>query len=186
MFIKLNNKIEKEFEIIHSKLRQLKQTYNPSGENLHFYNLEKADVELYAKLLELAREGLDKVRKHSVYFSRHALYDDGMFWYELFLTIGAAALRIRADQNQQNISENVIRELTELLIDISEFTCVHPAQGGDIYKRSYEALGNMLYGFYNKDLVEFARKKSRESGFEKVSEFVELTIGKVEKMLIEE
>lgn len=182
----MSNKIENEFEVIHSKLRQLKQIYNPLNKNLHFYSLEKADAELYVHLLELAQEGLEKVRKHSVYFSRHALYDDGMFWYELFLTIGAASIRIRADQNQQIISENIVKELTELLIDISEFTCVHPVQGGDIYKRNHEALANMLYGFYSKDLVEFACKRSRESGFKNMSEFVELTIGRVKEMVREE
>ena len=65
------NKIENEFKIIHSKLRQLENIYNPYGKNLHFNSLEKADTELYSQLLELAQAGLEKVRKHFDYFSKH-------------------------------------------------------------------------------------------------------------------
>ena len=35
-------------------------------------------------LLGLPKEGLTKVRSHREYFSEHSLYDDGMFWYDLF------------------------------------------------------------------------------------------------------
>ncbi len=174
------NKIENEFKIMHSKLRQLEQIYNSREKNLHFNSLEKADAELYSHLLELAQEGLEKVHKHFDYFSKHSLYDDGMFWYDLFLVISAAALRIKANRDQQDIPENIVKELTVLLVDISEFSSLYPS---DIQKRNHEALGNTLYGFYSKDLLALARKRSRESGLKKISEFVEWTIDRVEEMV---
>ena len=58
---------------MHSKLRQLEQIYNSREKNLHFNSLEKANAELYSQLLELAQAGLEKVRKHSDYFSKHSL-----------------------------------------------------------------------------------------------------------------
>lgn len=60
------NKIENEFKIMHSKLRQLGQIYNPRGKNLHFNSLDNADAELYSQLLELAQAGLEKVHKHAI------------------------------------------------------------------------------------------------------------------------
>ncbi len=161
--------LEQDFAVVHSALRQIEKDYNPSGENLHFASLIKADTQLYERVLALAREGLTIVRKHREYFSKHALYDDGMFWYDLFLTISAAACKVKHDGIQAAIPQNVVKELTLVLVDISEFSTVH---GGDITKRNHEALGNTLWAFNDKALIRGVRARNRKIGQEQVKEFI--------------
>ena len=177
----MDNNIEDDFKIIHSELRKLEKIYNPYEKNLHFFNLEKVDDKLYSQLLSLAREGLATVQKHRDYFSSHVLYDDGMFWYDLFLIISAAALKVKADKKQQEIPGNIVEELTKLLVDMVEFSM----PGGDIVKRNHEALGNTLYCFYNSTLLNLVREWSRSNGDNEIIDFVEWTIGRVEEVIKE-
>jgi len=55
------------------------------------------------KLVCYFRGHSTKLKKHHDYFSSHVLYDDGVFWYDLFLIISAAALKVKADRKQQEI-----------------------------------------------------------------------------------
>jgi hypothetical protein len=177
----MDNNIKNDFKKIHSELRELEQIYNPNGQNLHFSCLEKVDDKLYPQLLSLAQEGLATVQKHRDFFSSHALYDDGMFWYQLFLVISAAALKVKTAKKQQEIPSNIVEELIKLLVDMVEFSM----PGGDIVKRNHEALGDTLYCFYNSDLLNLAREWSQREGDNKIIDFVERTISRVEEVMKE-
>ena len=165
--------IQADFEEIHNRLKYIWNLYNPQKLNLHFDALPRADVELYRELLTLSREGLKKVKHHGEYFSSHALYDDGMFWYNLFLVISSAALRINVDARQMEISQNIVSELVENLVEISTYSTVHV---GDIVKRNYEALGNTLIAFYSKEILELVRKRKKALSSENAKELIEQSI----------
>ncbi|MCJ7582480.1 MAG: hypothetical protein MUP98_18345 [Candidatus Aminicenantes bacterium] len=177
----MDKKIENDFKRILSELRELEKIYNPQGENLHFFSLEKVDDKLYPHLLGLAREGLATVQRHRDYFLSHSLYDDGMFWYQLFVMISAAALKVKTDKKQQEVPSNIVKELIELLVDMVEFSF----PGGDIVKRNHEALGNTLYCFYSSDLVNLVRERGQGDGDHKIIDFVERTISRVEEVMKE-
>lgn len=172
----MREQIEADFQEIHTRLRQLEKAHNPQDENLHFVPVAQVDANFYVTLLQLAREGLAKVRQHRDYFLKHALYDDGMFWYDLFLLISAAGVRVEAGKVRSSITPEAVNGLTEVLVAISEYTVL--GVGGDITKRNYEALGNTLLAFYNDDLVTLARLKGREVG---VGKFVAEAISRVQK-----
>lgn len=176
----ITNKIRSDFEKIHFRLKQLEKIYNPQNENLHFTALERADTKLYSELLALAQEGLRTVRQHRKYFSKHPLYDDGMFWYCLFLITSSAAARVSTDKIQGDIPSDIVKKLTELLVEISEFSTVHH---GDIVKRNYEALANTLCAFYTKDLIDLVREKSSAMDSKAVTDFVNWTIRRVEEIV---
>ncbi len=178
MKARVKDAIERDFSELHSRLRRLEKVYNPEGKNLIFYPLSKAHAELYSALLSLSRQGLDAVHRRRDYFLQHVLYDDGMFWDDLFEMTSAAALRIMADKGQMTIPGELVRELTEILVEISEYATVDP---GDCTKRAYEALGNTLLAFYDKNLIKVVRKKAHEIGSTRVTKFLEWTIEKVEK-----
>lgn len=110
------NPIKRDFEAIHDRLTQLEKKYNPQGENLHFIALQRTDVELYATLLSLAHAGLETVRRHKNHFSKHPLYDDGMFWYDLFVLVSSAALRVNTEKIQSTIPKDTVKKLTEILV----------------------------------------------------------------------
>lgn len=177
------DKISDDFENLRAELGQLKKIYNPENENLHFAALKLADTELYSKLLSLAQIGLATVRRHRDYFLKPSLYDDGMFWYNIFLMVSSAALRVQNDKNQKNISADIVKKLVEVLVDISEFSTVHY---GDIVKRNHEALGNTLLTFYSKKLINLAQKRSREIASQRATEFVDWTLKRVNKIRAEE
>lgn len=173
----MREQIMADFQEIHARLRQIEKAHNPQGENLHFFPVAQADASLYVDLLQLARKGLAKIRQHRDYFLKHALYDDGMFWYDLFLLISAGGVRVKAGKSRSSITPEVINGLTEVLVEISVYTVL--GIGGDIIKRNYEALGNTLWAFYSDDLVTLARLKAREVG---VIKFVDEAISGVQKL----
>ncbi len=164
-----------EFDQLRAQLDQLMKNYNPRGENLHFSPLARADEKLFEDLLDLSRKGVDAVKKHRRYFKKDGLYSDGGFWYDLFLMISSAAVRIHDDPTQPTIPIRVVRGIVNALVDISVFT----TQGGDIQKRNDEALGNILWAFPNEAIVRLARDRARKIDSDDVTEFVEWTIERV-------
>jgi hypothetical protein len=157
-------RIELAFSKLRKRLKRMEQRYNPADENLHFACLSIGDADLYPELVSLASDGLREVKRHHTYFARHALYDDGMFWYDLFLAISAAANRVRVDMAQTYIPETLVEELMTLLVQITRYAAEH---SGDIAKRNYEALANTLLTFYSKERVRLLRREVKmlpESG----------------------
>lgn len=173
-------KIAADFAGLKARLKRLEKTYNPADDNLHFDAVPHADADLFDALLKLAQEGLAKVRQHHTYFSNskhQRLYDDGMFWYNLCLLASAAARRVASDEAQHTIAPAVVNALTELFVEISEYSTV--GGGCDMEKRNLEALGNILWAFYSDTLVALARQKSQAVGSTPVIQFVEGTIVRV-------
>jgi hypothetical protein len=167
--------IKSEFEGIHNRLNKLDVAYNPQHKNLHFDCLERVDTNLYTELLQLAAEGLKRVKEHRDYFLEKGLYDDGMFWYNLCLMISAAASRVLTDGTQNQIPEHLVVGLAETLIEISEYAigC------GDMDKRVYEALVNTLWAFNSEELIQQAQQKSHTINQNNVMHFVDNIILRV-------
>lgn len=176
----LRDQIEADFEEIHNKLRYNEKFYNPNKLNLHFDDLPRADAELYRELLVLSREGLERVKHHGEYFTSHPLYDDGMFWYDLFLLVNSAALRIIRDGNQTDIPREIAMELIENLIEITAYSTFHL---GDITKRNYEALGNTLIGFYSKKTLELVNRRMRAISSGRAKELISRSIKSAEELV---
>lgn len=120
------------------------------------------------------------MRKHRDFFLKGDLYADGMFWYDLFVLIGSAAMKIKTDKKQKNIPKKNIYLLTQVLIDIAEYAT---PTGGDIMKRNHEALGNTLFCFYSPELLEYIRKSGKESADQNTMDFIEWTCSKVEGLV---
>ena len=179
----LREQIEEDFEEIHNRLRYIEKLYNPHKLNLHFDDLQRADAELYKELLTLSREGLEKVKHHGEYFTSHPLYDDGMFWYDLFLLINSAALRIIRDGNQTEITREIAMELIENLIEITTYSTFHL---GDIKKRNYEALGNSLIAFYSKETLELVYRRMRAISSKRAKELINRSIKSAEELVKKE
>ena len=135
---------------MHARLLGLQQRYNPNANNLHFDALSHGDADLYPSIVTLADEGLRVVRQHHTFFSKHGLYADGMFWYDLILLISAAAGRIEIDHAQAYVPVELIDRLILILARMTRYSTVH---GGDITKRNDEALGNTLLAFYNESRI---------------------------------
>src|SRR5688572_29229381 len=110
--------VEKDFAGLHSRLKLIERRYNPKDENLHFACFDHGDADLYPQLLSLAADGLKAVKRRHAYFVNHDLYADGMFWYNLFLAISAAAHRVRADKAQRYIPDALVNELMIVLVQI--------------------------------------------------------------------
>jgi hypothetical protein len=100
------------------------------------------------------------------------------FWYNYFLIISAISTGIKRSANSEGISQEVIYKIIKDLIDISEFSIIVL---GDLYKRNYEALGNILLAFYSDNLMNLVKKKKETITSEKVRSFLERTIEIVEE-----
>ena len=133
---------ERRFQKVLSRLRQLEKRYSSPKADLHFEMLARGDADLFPALAELCAEGLTLIESNHAWFASHSLYDDGMFWYDLFLTVSAASLRVGADHAQAYIPVSLVEQIAVCLIRISPY-----ADGGDIATRNYEALGNTLLVF---------------------------------------
>ena len=178
-----NTQLEQLFANLHEELRQIEQAYNPTDENLHFSELQKADSRLFIDLLALSEKGLVLVQENRDYFLKHALYDDGMYWYDLCMIISSAVVTAKNEGIQSTIPDDVIRGLVKSLVLISEYAL---SPGGDMIKRNYEALGNTLWAFHSDDLVAWISESAQKSRSEKVADYVEGVIKKINQMLASE
>lgn len=163
--------IVRDFRPLLARLRRLERRYNPIHRDLHFYGVAKVDPQLFEELYRLAQDGLQTVRKHSVYFLGHDLYDDGMFWYELMLLIAAAAVGVMAKPSAR-ISRALAGRLATVVTDVSEFTVL----GGDMTLRNREALGNLLLAFPGKTLQARILGRVKRLNNPDVMRFVQNTV----------
>jgi hypothetical protein len=153
------SRVSRHFTSLQARLRRLEQRYNPNNNNLHFDALSHGDADLYPAIVALAEEGLEVVRLHHAYFAKHALYADGMFWYDLFLFISAAAGRIQIDRAQAYVPTKLIDALILILARMTQYSTVN---GGDITKRNHEALGNTLLVFYDENRIRALQARSKK------------------------
>lgn len=166
--------IEGAFGTLHQRLRTLERKLNPSEQYMCFRAGLNVAPEDFEELLALAAEGLRTVRKHDPYFRKYRLYDDGMFWDDLFMLIWFASLH---GQKGMAVPESVLRSLVEVLVDISHYSLV--GGGGDIVKGNENALANLLYRFPLPSLQLLARARAKQSP--EVTEFVDWTLDAVAK-----
>ncbi len=81
------------FKELRERLDVIERRFNSGKANLHFGVLKTATVWTgpWEEVYELIREGLEKVNEHRDYFIElgipSRMYDDGMYWYDLFLLI---------------------------------------------------------------------------------------------------
>jgi len=178
-----NKTPEKQFSELHEKLRQLECSCNPSEKNLHFNQLQKVDPKLFADLLSLSEKGLKMVQENRDYFLKHALYDDGMYWYDLCMIINSAVVTAKNTGIQSTVPEDVIRGLAKSLVLISEYAL---STGGDMLKRNYGALGNTFWAFHSEELAVWISECAQKSGPENVADYVEGVIEKINQILASE
>lgn len=140
-----------DFRPLKNRLIALRKRFNPEELNLHFGAPKEAEVwpGLWSDIEELAQKGLALINKHRDFFlarqAPSAMYDDGMYWYDLFLFIHAVSV---AQSHSQNVldkpSAETVESVLKCLIEISEYSSVVP---GDIFKRNWEALAAFLSAF---------------------------------------
>ena len=170
----MEERILAAFEPLRKRLQEITQRGSPSGSNLHFHSLDFTDASLFQEIVALARDGRDAVNKHREYFLSASLYDDGMFWYYLFLVIGATALRVRGDGKQETIPKEALGQLAGALIEMAEYSTVRP---GDIAKRNWEALGNLAYCFQSDELASLIGDRAKATRLKRVESLATRSLG---------
>jgi hypothetical protein len=178
-YMKMMSEIEAAFKGVKTSLKDLMERYNPEEKNLHFAQLKNPDQLLYSRLLNLAKEGLKVANQYQEILKRE-LYADGMFWYDLCQAISSAALGVKQKNNQEEIPQELVEELLRILVQISEFSV---ETGGDMYKRTFEALGNTLYAFNSPEFFDVALKEQERIGLNSVSHFVDNTLDRIKRIL---
>ncbi|MGB2964357.1 MAG: hypothetical protein WBB69_10270 [Anaerolineales bacterium] len=153
----------------------IEKAYNPDRLNLHFYDLASWDVPLFEELLSIGKQAWQIIKN---YKSRETAY----WFYDFFLLLSRASLSVLSDKAQDLISKEMIERLVFLLVDLSQITTVEEHLG-DITKRNYEALGNMILAFSIKgDLQKLALNRANEINVPEVINFTEDTIKKVKEI----
>ena len=167
--------LSREFSGLHAQLKELLTACEQKVDDLPGPFLQRVDLAaLYRRLLALAIEGLRVVQKHRSYFSRESLYEDGMFWYDLFQLINAAGGRVwQHGDDVTNVPADIAKSLARVLVDISRFST---ATGGDILQRNAEALASTLLAFGPHNLEKDLRKRVRALRLKRVMEFMDETL----------
>jgi hypothetical protein len=148
---------------LHNRLRRIAKAYEKK---------EHVDGRLFQDLLRLARDGLNALQDVRDQFPAISLYDDGMFWYELFEYTNASCGRIWQGHDDVTLPANVKENLALILVEVSWFST---ATGGDIEKRNGEALASTLLAFADEDLEVKVRRKARSMRAQRVIRFMTRT-----------
>lgn len=178
----MSKSIEATFEEILTQLRQLEKKYNPKRKDLHFAAIPKVDDKLFCNLLKLSSKAIDIIKDEQDHYSNKTPYAYTMsdFWYEYFLIISSASIRVKESANSNDYSQETIYNIIECLINISEFSTI---VSGDLYFRNHEALGNTLLAFYSVNLMNFLKNKKKLITSESMRAFLDMTIKEVKKII---
>ena len=180
----MSEQIKAYFEEIHNQLKQLEKKYNPKGGNLHFADeaIPKADVELFYDLLQLSGKALEIIKDEENHYSNKTPYASAMFsfWYDYFLIVSSASIRIKESANSDDFSQETIYGIIEYLINIREFAVI---VSGDLYKRNYEALVYTILAFYSENLINVINKKKNSTPSKEVKSFLDGILKKVKEIL---
>lgn len=161
---------EKDLEIelrkFEDQVNQIEKIYNPDQRNLHFENLNKADLTLFESLLSIGN-GVRGIVKGKI--SRDIPYR----FYDFFQLIARGSTTIWDEKNQKSISKDVVISLAVLLVELSELSTSNRLLG-DIYKRNHEALVNLLLAFYcYPELRDIVRMKAIATSNPDVIKFID-------------
>jgi hypothetical protein len=147
----------------------IEKSYSPYRLNLHFDNLVRADSALFEALLSIGHDAWDVIQINQSWKTSY-------WFYNLFLLIRRASVRVLNDKTQNYISKDVIVRLALLLIEISQITTT-PEYSGDITKRNQEALANLLLTFTNiSNFRKVVITRSKEINNQNVINFAKGTI----------
>ena len=176
----MSEDIRDSFEEMQVQLGKLEKKYNPKGKNLHFASeaIPKVDEKLFTNLLQLSGEAIEIIKDEQDRYSNRTPYARAMFnfWYDYFLIISSASIRVKHLANPGDFSKETILGIIEGLIDISEFSII---VSGDLYKRNYEALGNTLLAFYDDGLIAFVMSKRKSISVTNGIGFLDMTLKSV-------
>jgi hypothetical protein len=180
----MSEHIKAYFEKIHNQLKRLEKKYNPNRKDLHFANeaIPKVDDKLFYNLLKLSGKAIDIIKDEQNHYSNKTAYAHVMFdfWYDYFLLISSASIRINTSANSNDYPQETIYNIIEDLINISEFSTI---VSGDLYFRNHEALGNTLLAFYSVNLMNFLKNKKKLITSESMKDFLDGTIKDVKKYM---
>jgi hypothetical protein len=173
----MTENITEYFDELNNQLIQLERKYNPQKTNLHFeYDaIPNVDEQLFYELLKLSRKAIEIIKDEPDRYSNRTPYARGLFdfWYEFFLIISSASIRVKKSANSDHFPKDKIYGIIEGLIDISEFSIIVL---GDLYFRNREALGNTLLAFYSDDLINMVKKKKTTIKSKNVRGFLDDTV----------
>lgn len=179
----MTERIAEYFDELNDQLRRIEKKYNPKENDLHFEDeaIPNVDDQLFYDLLQLSGKAIEIIKDQPDHYSNRTAYAHRMFdfWYEYFLIISSASIRVKKSVNSDDYSKETIHSVIQDLIDISEFSTIVL---GDLYFRNHEALGNMLLAFYSDDLIDLVRKKKKTIKSKSVKGFLDDTIKKVEEI----
>jgi hypothetical protein len=179
----MSENIRDSFKEMQVQLGKLEKKYNPQVKNLHFETeaIPKVDEKLFANLLQLSGEAIEIIKDEQDRYSNRTPYASAMFnfWYDYFLIISSASIRVKNLANPGDFSKETIWGIIEDLIDISEFSII---VSGDLYKRNYEALGNTLLAFYSDNLMNLVNNRKKTITSKEVRSFLGGTMKRVEEI----
>ncbi len=172
--MKTDKDLENTLRNLKERVHLIEASYNPGDLNLHFDILVRADPALFETLLTIGQNAWNVIQINQSWEASYLFYD-------LFQLISGGSGRIRLDNTQKCIPENVIVQLALLLIESLQMTT--DGHGEDIYKRNMEALGSLLLTFnsmYNLENIVMTRAK--EMNNDKVINHANWLIERVRQM----
>ena len=179
----MTERIAEYFDELNDQLRRIEKKYNPKENDLHFEDeaIPNVDDQLFYDLLQLSGKAIEIIKDQPDHYSNRTAYAHRMFdfWYDYFLIISSASIRVKKSVNSDDYSKETIHSIIQDLIDISEFSII---VSGDLYFRNHEALGNTLLAFYSDDLIDLVRKKKKTIKSKSVKGFLDDTIKAVEEI----
>ena len=171
----VENDLEKDLDNLQERVRSIEKSYNPDDLNLHFDIPARADSALFEDLYSVGREAWNIIQINQS-------WETSYWFYDFFLLISSASIKILNDKTQKYYSNDVIERLAFLLIEISQMTTKIEFQG-DIKKRNYEALANLLLAFNNfSNLRNIVIKMAGEMNNQNVNDFVKWAIETVREI----
>ncbi len=169
------NDTPKILDDLRERVRSIEKNYNPDHLNLHFDIPIRTDPALFEDLYAVGLEAWNVIRVNQ---SRETLH----WFYDFFVLIGSASVKILNDHTQNEYPKDVIERLTLLLVETSQMTN-HRDFEGDIKSRNHEALANLLLAFHNYgDLRNIIFTKSEEMNDANVSNFVKWAIATIRRI----
>jgi hypothetical protein len=180
----MSHEIATAFEEMNTQLREFEKKYNPEKANLHFASeaIPEVDETLFHELLKLSRRAIEIVKDDDQRYSNRTDYAYMMFdfWYEYFLLIGSAAIRVNESANANDIPRDLVVSIIEDLIYISGFSTI---VSGDLYFRNREALGNTLLAFQSSDLAKHIKNYRKSIESESIKGFLDEITKRVNRIL---
>ena len=173
--MKKENDLEKILSDLTERVDLIEKSYNPDHLNLHFENLVRADSILFEALLSIGLDAWNVIKINQS-------WETSFWFYDFFLLISRASVKILNDNTQKYISKDVIVRLALLLIEISQISTTRENEG-DITKRNFEALANLLLAFNNfSNLKKIVITRAKEMNNQKVINFAKGTIDAIREI----